>query len=51
MVCNAIRIFGSRVLDTTIPLTHILTLHQENISVRKGEAGPYIQAQMLHDGK
>lgn len=36
MVCNTIRIFGSRVLDTTIPLTHIFALHQENISVRKG---------------
>ena len=36
MVCNTVRLFGSRVLDTTIPLTHILALYQENISVRKG---------------
>lgn len=53
MVCNTIRIFGSRVLDTTIPPnTYICSTPREYIcEERNKEAGLYIQPQMLHDGK
>lgn len=36
MVCNDIRIIGSRVHDITIPLTLIFALHQENTPMGKG---------------